>query len=59
MSSLSLSPTPNDLTITPRDVRFGRDDTQGRWWLNGDPIASALCGVLVGARAVETIGGRP
>jgi uncharacterized protein len=42
MSSLSHSPTPADLAITPRDMRFGRDDRQGRWWLNGDPIASAF-----------------
>src|SRR3546814_11661599 len=31
-----------DLSITPRDRRFGRDDRQGRWWLNGDPVASAF-----------------
>ena len=42
MSSLSRSPTPADLSITPRDMRFGRDDRQGRWWLNGDPVASAF-----------------
>ena len=29
------------------------------WVRTNDPIAAALCGVLVGARAVETIGGRP
>src|ERR1700712_5566994 len=32
--------TPIDLTITPRDRRFGRGTTQKRWWLNNDPIAS-------------------
>ncbi|MBU7588916.1 MAG: metal-dependent hydrolase [Sphingopyxis terrae] len=42
MSSLSLTPTPQDLSITPRDRRFGRDDRQGRWWMNGDPIASVF-----------------
>src|SRR3546814_6831980 len=42
MSRLSLSPTPKDRSITPRDRRFGRDDRQGRWWLNGDPVASAF-----------------
>src|SRR3546814_20931269 len=42
MSSLSLSPTPKDLSITPRDRRLGRDGRQGRWWLNGDPVASAF-----------------
>src|SRR3546814_4307871 len=48
MSSLSRSPTPADLSITPRDMRFGRDDRQGRWWLNGDPIASAFHTALSG-----------
>ncbi len=34
--------TPTDLTITPRDRRFGRGDVQKRWWLGGDPIATAF-----------------
>ena len=34
--------TPADLTITPRDRRFGRDAAQGRWWLGGDAIATAF-----------------
>jgi len=34
------SKTPTDLTITPRDRRFGRGQVQGRWWLGGDPYAS-------------------
>ena len=34
-------PTPADLTITIRDRRFGRETKPGRWWLNGDPIATA------------------
>jgi predicted metal-dependent hydrolase len=42
MSSLPQSPTPKDLSITPRDRRFGRDGAQGRWWLNGDPIATTF-----------------
>lgn len=46
MSSLSLSPTPADLTITPRDRRFGRDVAQRRWWMNGDPIATAFYNAL-------------
>ncbi|MFD1610945.1 metal-dependent hydrolase [Sphingomonas tabacisoli] len=33
--------TPADLTITPRDRRFGRKLKQGRWWHGGDPIATA------------------
>lgn len=47
MSSLSLaSPTPADLTITPRDRRFGRDVAQRRWWMGGDPIATAFYNAL-------------
>jgi predicted metal-dependent hydrolase len=38
--------TPADLTITPRDRRFGRDAKQARWWLGGDPIASAFMNAL-------------
>ena len=34
------SPAPRDLVITPRDVRFAREG-KARWWLNGDPVASA------------------
>ncbi len=34
-------PTPEDLSITVRDQRFGRADKPGRWWLNNDPIATA------------------
>jgi uncharacterized protein len=38
--------TPEDLTITPRDRRFGRGFKQDRWWLNGDPVASAFYNAL-------------
>ncbi|WP_230770539.1 metal-dependent hydrolase [Sphingomonas sp. Leaf4] len=38
--------TPDDLTITPRDVRFGRDRAPGRWWLNGDAYATAFYNAL-------------
>lgn len=34
-------PTPADLAITVRDRRFGRDQKPSRWWLNGDPVATA------------------
>jgi len=34
--------TPADLTITPRDRRFGRDGAQARWWMAGDPIGTAF-----------------
>ncbi|MEQ1726055.1 MAG: metal-dependent hydrolase [Sphingopyxis sp.] len=46
MSSLSLSPTPEDLVITPRDRRFGRSGAQPRWWADGDPIATAYYNAL-------------
>jgi predicted metal-dependent hydrolase len=38
--------TPQDLTITPRDRRFGRQDRTARWWNNGDPVATALYNAL-------------
>ena len=38
--------TPADLTITPRDRRFGRNSKQDRWWLGGDPIATAFYNAL-------------
>jgi uncharacterized protein len=49
MSSLSpvlSTPTPADLTITPRDRRFGREVKQRRWWMNGDPVATAFYNAL-------------
>jgi len=38
--------TPQDLTITPRDRRFGRGAATARWWLGGNPYASALYNAL-------------
>ena len=38
--------TPSDLTITPRDRRFGRDTRQERWWMAGDPVATAFYNAL-------------
>jgi predicted metal-dependent hydrolase len=38
--------TPADLTITPRDRRFGRGGEYRRWWLNNDPIATAFYNAL-------------
>lgn len=38
--------TPHDLVITPRDRRFGRTTPMGRWWLNGDPVATAFYNAL-------------
>lgn len=34
-------PTPADLQIKVRDQRFGRERKPGRWWLAGDPVATA------------------
>lgn len=38
--------TPDDLTITPRDRRFGRGLKQDRWWMGGDPVATAFYNAL-------------
>jgi hypothetical protein len=38
--------TPSDLTITPRDRRFGRGVRTDRWWLGGSPVATALYNAL-------------
>ena len=38
--------TPQDLTITPRDRRFGRGARTERWWLGGNPYATALYNAL-------------
>jgi uncharacterized protein len=40
------SGTPADLTITPRDRRFGRGLAQQRWWMGGDPVATAFYNAL-------------
>jgi len=38
--------TPSDLTITPRDRRFGRGQAQHRWWMGGDPVGTAFYNAL-------------
>lgn len=38
--------TPRDLTITPRDRRFGRGVAQDRFWMGGDPVATAFYNAL-------------
>jgi predicted metal-dependent hydrolase len=43
---MTASHSPSDLTITPRDRRFGRSLAQKRWWLGGDPIGSAFHNAL-------------
>ena len=38
--------TPSDLSITPRDRRFGRNQATPRWWHGGNPAATALYNAL-------------
>ncbi|HEY0324806.1 MAG TPA: metal-dependent hydrolase [Allosphingosinicella sp.] len=38
--------TPADLTITPRDRRFGRGLAANRWWVANDPVATAFYNAL-------------
>jgi predicted metal-dependent hydrolase len=38
--------TPSDLTIRPRDQRFGRGTATVRWWMGGDPYGTALYNAL-------------
>ena len=38
--------SPADLTITPRDRRFGRDEATPRHWHGGDPYATAFYNAL-------------
>lgn len=40
------SHTPDDLTIQPRDIAFGREETRERWWLDNDPVATAVYNAL-------------
>ncbi|WP_313670631.1 metal-dependent hydrolase [Sandarakinorhabdus sp.] len=35
------SGAPSDLAITPRNLRFGREEVRARWWLGGDAVATA------------------
>lgn len=43
----TLVQTPEDLTIQMRDYRFGREGAgHPRWWLNGDPVATAFYNAL-------------
>ncbi len=38
--------TPADLALTVRDLRFMRNRPPGRWWLNGDAVATAWYNAL-------------
>jgi uncharacterized protein len=46
LKAVPATPTPRDLSITPRDIRFGRGNVQQRWWHGGDPIATAFYNAL-------------
>jgi len=43
---MTMTRTPHDLTITPRDRRFGRGTRTAHWWMNGDPVATAFYNAL-------------
>jgi predicted metal-dependent hydrolase len=34
--------TPDDLTVTPRDIHFATEAASGKAWLGGDPVATAV-----------------
>ena len=38
--------TPADLSITPRDRRFARNQKPAHWWNGGDPVGTALYNAL-------------
>jgi predicted metal-dependent hydrolase len=38
--------TPDDRTIHPRNISFGRNETNPRWWLRNDPVATAFNNAL-------------
>ena len=46
MNAATLTPTPADLTITPRDRRFGREAATPRLWHGGRVEATALYNAL-------------
>ncbi|QMW23756.1 metal-dependent hydrolase [Sandaracinobacteroides saxicola] len=43
---MATTKSPADLTITPRDRRFGRGTAHARWWMGGDPVATAFYNAL-------------
>lgn len=43
---MGAAPTPSDLRITPRNLAFGRRTVHPRWWLRGDPVATAFFNAL-------------
>ena len=45
-SATARTVTPQDLTITPRDRKFVREERPARWWNGGAPVATALYNAL-------------
>jgi predicted metal-dependent hydrolase len=43
---VSETQTPDDLAIHPRDIAFRRASPPERWWLGGDPVATAFFNAL-------------
>jgi predicted metal-dependent hydrolase len=43
---VSETQTPDDLAIHPRDIAFRRASPPPRWWLGGDPVATAFFNAL-------------
>lgn len=43
---MASSHTPDNLTIRPRNMAFGRGEKSVRWWHNGDPVATAFYNAL-------------
>lgn len=41
-----VSRTPTDLTIQPRDRAYGRTSQAQRWWMQGDPVKTAIMNAL-------------
>ena len=40
------TPTPPDLRIEKRDMKFGREQAPPRWWHSGDPGRTAFFNAL-------------
>jgi len=43
---MTSTPTPADLIISPRNRQFGRGSAQTRFWMRGDPVATAFYNAL-------------
>jgi predicted metal-dependent hydrolase len=43
---MSASVRPADIEVKPRDIRFGVADGHSRYWMNGDPVATAVMNAM-------------